>query len=375
MPTRAHNTKADRELLSTGKSTAESSEKLWGFVFDALPEAISIHTSTGEIMWANRKLCELYCKSLSELRQMDCSKAFHQADSACPHEEVMAAGHPVHLADDLKVSGKTLSVTIEPLFDESNQPWGFMRVMRDVTQERNAQEQLLSAERFATLGQLFSGVAHDVGTPLNVISGYAEFLLMRKRPEDPGYKELTAILDQTRRIAAIFGEALDLSRPAQSRTDAIDLNVLMAEALARVGHHLRKSDVKADLTCRMPKPLIYGEASQLKQAFFNLLLNASQRVGTGGRLKLVIVEAAELQGFVEIVLWGTDGTGVGLDFSTSLRGSLAGECEIAASGTGLHLTRKILVDAGARIRPAQAEEECSALVIQLPAKVVTSSER
>ena len=87
--------------------------------------------------------------------------------------------------DDLVVSGRTFSVSFEPLSD-GNKQQGFIRVMRDVSEARNAHLQLLKAERFATLGQLLSGVAHDVGTPLNVISGYAEFLMMRKNPEESG---------------------------------------------------------------------------------------------------------------------------------------------------------------------------------------------
>jgi K+-sensing histidine kinase KdpD len=343
----------------------------WGVILDVLPEAISIHKSTGEIMWANRSLCELYSKPVSELKTLTCDQAFHGGNSKCPHEQVMARGQAVHLTDDLSLAGRTLSLTVEPLFGEGNQPWGFMRVMRDVTDERNAQEQLLKAERFATLGQLFSGVAHDVGTPLNVISGYAEFLMMRKSPDDQGCKELTAILEQTRRIAAIFGEALELSRPSRGRTDAIDLNVLLADSLSLVGHHLRKSDVQAGLTCRIPKPLIYGEAPQLKQAFFNLLLNAGQRVGTGGRIQLVIHEAAERPGDLEIVLLGTEASGVGHDFSASLRKGVAGPAE---TGIGLHLARKILVEAGASICFTQIGERQPALVIQFPAKTATSGE-
>jgi PAS domain S-box-containing protein len=374
MPTRVNNTNADRVLSNPRKSTAGAlSERLWSRILDALPEGISVHTSSGEITWANRKLCDIYRKPLSELKGLSCCQVFHEGTASCPHEQVLAAGHAVHLVGDLHVSGETLSLTLEPLFDESNQPWGFVRVMRDVTGERQAQEQLLKAERFATLGQLFSGVAHDVGTPLNVISGYAEFLLMRKGPADQGYKELSAILDQTRRIASIFGQALDLARPAQGRMDAIDLNTVIAESLSLVGHHLRKADVTSGLTCTIPKPLIYGEAAQLKQAFFNLLVNAGQRIGAGGRLQVVIDETGEMPGFLRLVLLGTEANGIGHDFSRSLREDLAND-ETEAFGIGLQLTRRILAEAGARICFSEGGEQGLGIVIYLPANAATKSE-
>ncbi|HSE37276.1 MAG TPA: histidine kinase dimerization/phospho-acceptor domain-containing protein [Blastocatellia bacterium] len=373
MPTRVHNSRSDTALISPQKKTAGwQTDVPLGVILDVLPEAISIHKSAGEIIWANRKLCELYSKPVSELKTLTCCQAFHGDNSECPHEKVISAGQAVHLTYDLSLAGRTLSVTLEPLFGEGNQPWGFMRVMGDVTDERNAQEQLLKAERFATLGQLFSGVAHDVGTPLNVISGYAEFLMMRKSSGDQDYKELSAILEQTRRIAAIFSDALELSRPAQGRMDAIDLNALLADALSLVGHHLRKSDVQAGLTCRISKPLIYGEAPQLKQAFFNILLNAGQRVGTGGRIQLVIDEAAEMPGDLEIILLGTEASGVGHDFSTSLRKGVAGP---EGAGTGLHLATKILAEAGARICFTHSGDREPALVIKLPANAATNGEQ
>lgn len=368
MPTGVNDSKADCAQSTSEESillgTAPGS--LWTSILDSLPEGISVHSASGEIRWANRKLCDIYRKQLSELKGLSCCQVFHGDASGCPHEQVLAAGHAVQLVDEVRVSGRTLSVTLEPLFDGCNKPCGFVRVMRDVTGERHAQEQVLKAERFATLGQLLSGVAHDVGTPLNVISGYAEFLLMRKKPEDQGYKELSAILDQTRRIAAMIGKALDLARPAQGRTDAIDIKALMSDSLDLVGHHLRKADVTAGLTCRINKPLIYGEAPQLRQAFFNLLLNAGQQVGAGGRLQVVMDEAADMPEFLGLAFLGTEASGVGHDFSTSFAVLFAAQSETETTGIGLYLTREILTEAGARIFFSEAGEQGVGLMIYLP---------
>jgi PAS domain S-box-containing protein len=365
MPTSLNNTKSDLAPSSSRESSLSAlPDTPWSLVFDALPDAISIHTSSSDIVWANRALCELYGKTLSELKGMTCSEAFHEGNSDCPHERVANGGQSVQSVDDLVVSGRAFSVSFEPLFDAGNKQQGFIRVMGDVSEARNAHLQLLKAERFATLGQLLTGVAHDVGTPLNVISGYAEFLMMRKNPGDQGYKELTSILDQTRRIAAIFGQALELARPAQGGTDAIDLKAIIEESLSLAGPHLRKTNVTASLTCRIPKPLIYGEASQLKQAFFIILLNTGRRVGTGGSLRAIIDEAQKMPEFLELVLLGTEANGVSHDSSMLFKEGLAVQGE--GSGIGLSLARKILAEAGARICFTPAGEEAAGLVLQLP---------
>src|SRR5262249_1440987 len=151
------------------------------------------------------------------------------------------------LNSDCKVSGRLFSVMVEPLVDARKHIDGFVRIMRPTSRTEPACAQLLAVERFATLGQILSGIAHDVGTPLNIISGYSEFLLMRTKPDEPGFKELSTILAQARRIAALFGEALDLSRLPQNRSDALDLNTCLTDVLNLAGHQLRKADVKAVL--------------------------------------------------------------------------------------------------------------------------------
>lgn len=339
---------------------------MWTSLVDALYEGISVHSASGELVWANKKLCDIYNKPLSELTGSFCQQIFHGEDSTCPHEQVLETGSTIQLEGEVIVEGRILSLTVGPLFDEGGKTFGFMRVLRDVTVERRAREQLVTVERFATLGQILSGIAHDVGTPLNVISGYAEFLLMRTSPDGQGYKELSAILNQTRRIAAMFGEAMDLARPPQGRKDPIELKALLMGALDLVGHSLRKADVKVELTCRIGPPLIYGEAPQLRQAFFNLLLNAGQLVGVGGRLEVVIEEAPERPGYLAVSLSGTEAGGNGHDFSQSLACLFAAQSDAGPVGIGLSLVREILNEAGAKISIGGAADRGVPLAVYLP---------
>jgi signal transduction histidine kinase len=363
MPTTGNNSTA---LQATDKEFIESSPDFLWSILNALPDCISIHSVDGKVLWANNKLCDLYGKSLTELQDLSCEDAFHQNGIACPHPGVVSTGVGARLAENVVISGKTFTVTFEPLCDDPGRTRGFIRLMRDDAGERRANAQLRQAERFATLGQLLSGVAHDVGTPLNVISGYAEFLLMRTKPDGQGHKELNAILEQTRRIAAVFGQALDLSRASQGRVDAIEIKSLLSDSLVLVGHHLRRADVKASITCRTTPPLIYGEAPQLRQAFFNLLVNAAHQVGEGGRLNVEIEEEQKVSGFVGFTIEGTETSGTAHDFSRSF-GSFLSEAQSETTGIGLYLTKVILDEAGAKITFTSGEND-KGLTVYLPIK-------
>ena len=349
---------------STSRSPVESSQRV--SVLDTVSDPLSVHGETGEIAWANTALRKLYSKSLSELRGLSCQQIFHVDDSHCTHEKVLATGSVLQLDSEVVVSGIVFSVTIEPLLDERSKPCGFVRVMHDLTAERQTRDQLLETERFATLGQSFSGLAHDIGTPLNIISGYSEFLLMRTQSDDPGHKELSAILHQTRRIAALFEEALDLVRPPHGRTGAIDIESLLAGSLNLAEHHLRKAGVRAELTCRISTPLIYGEASQYRQAFFNILVNAGRQVEGGGNLDVVIDQPPSMPDFLAVEVWGTEASARGHDFSHSLASLFGAPSEVVRSGVGLSLAKDILDNAGARIAFGEARENTIPLVVYVP---------
>ena len=164
----------------------------------------------------------------------------------------------------------------------------------------------------------------------------------------------------------MFGEAVDLARPSHGRKDPVEIKPLLMGVLDLVGHSLRKADVKVELTCRIEPPLIYGEAPQLRQALFNLLLNAGQLVGVGGRLEVVIEEAPDKPGFLTLALWGTDASGAPHDFSQFFACLLDPHFDAGTIGIGLSLVREILNDAGAIMRLGTAGERGIPLIVYLP---------
>ena len=336
----------------------------WRLVIDAIPDGISVHALDGRILYANRGVRDIYKKAEEGLIGLDCKDLFHGEVSSCPHGEVLQSGQSIRVEGNLEIEGKSYSVTVAPIFDESGRKSGYVRVMGDSTERQRAHELMLRAERFATLGQMISGIAHDVGTPLNIISGYCEYLLMRTGPDSHGYKELSTILQQTRRIAEFIKHMLDLARPPQGRADAIGLKGFLTESLNLIGHHLRRSDVEATITCDVNPPLIYGDAPRLRQAFFNLLLSASQQIPRRGRLELIVDENSDKPGFVMIALVGTEPDGEGHDFSRTFSDFLNSPGE--AKGFGLSLAKKILDEFGAELYTREMGDRGVALALYLP---------
>lgn len=342
----------------------------WSSLLDNLPDAISVHSRTGDIEWANERLCELYNRSLAQIKGLTAQEAFgedlsyYQADKHSKGEKEQF---------ETEVSGRVLLIQIEPIRDDESRVVGFVRVARDVTGEHFVKLRLERAERLAALGQMLFGIAHSVGTPLNIISGYAEFLLMRAGPDAQGRKELSVILDQTRRIASLFSEALDMARLPTNRRSPLELKTLILSTLELASHHLRNGDVKVEVTCVMEPPLIYGEAPQLKQAFFNLIVNAAGEIGSGGKMEILLDQAREDHGFVTVAIRGTEASGTAHDFSKFVNWFSNPRLEDSSPGLGFSLLKQILDTSGARILSKESGGGGVSIEIHLPVSGTAST--
>lgn len=361
MPPKAKTPKATHN--STVLKDAFGSNQ-WGAVLDSLSDPISVHSVTGEIVWANKRLCEVYSITLSELVGLSYEQAFHTEGATTLNDQACGG---TQTECEVTVRERLWSVTIKPL-SADDKALGFVRQMQDVTEQRRAGRQLLEAEKFASLGQMLFGIAHNIGTPLNIISGYSEFLLMRTKPDEQGHKELSAILNQTKRITVLLSEALDVIRSCQRPASPIDVKDLLADVLNLAAHYFRQNEVSVQLTCGTSSPLIYGGAPQMRQAFFSLMLNASQSVGIGGRLEVVIDESHGMPGFLSVSLWGTERSGQAHDFSRSFQSFVDGGNKVVATGFGLTLARQVLDAAGAMVAFEVAESRGVPIVVHLPVR-------
>jgi PAS domain S-box-containing protein len=339
-------------------------------VLEAISDGISIHSCDGSILRANRHLADLYGLKLRNLIGRGCSELFHQDEQECPHQEVVSTLKEAETT--LTREDKIFRITLTPILGEDGMIRGYLRLMRDVTLEQRTRKELLRAARITTLEQMISGMAHDIGTPLGIISGYSEYLLMKTKTGEPGHKELNTILQQTRRVSESVQQMIDLVRAPQSRIDAISLSGFLSEVTDLVKHHLKKLSVSIALNSSGEPPLIYGSAPRLKQALFNLMLQAGAEIGQGGRLQLDLDEGPPGENPVaRVVLSGATAQGQPFDFGPAFSTILAaGGCgETLSFGPSvLALTTEILESFGAELSLSGGAGQGGGLVIDLPAK-------
>jgi len=254
----------------------------------------------------------------------------------------------------------TLNVSITPLVSKSGERIGRLLLLDDVTQRERLEEQMTQTEKLTSLGLLAAGVAHEVNTPLAVISNYIQMLARQMPDGDPRQSIIEKIVKQTFRASEIVNNLLNFSRTGAAEATDVDVNRVVEETLSLVAHPLKTSQIQVVKQLAASLPAVRGSANKLQQVFLNLFLNARDAMPGGGMLE---IRTAAHNGSVEIEVVDTGagiarehihrifdpffttkavgrGTGLGLSVSYGIIKEHAGKIDVRSTpgkGTSFHV--------------------------------------
>src|SRR5579884_1040464 len=183
-------------------------------------------------------------------------------------------------------SEATLNIAIAPLISREGDRIGRLIIFDDITDRAELERRLVQADKLSSIGLLAAGVAHEVNTPLAVISTYAQMLAKQISGDAQKAPLLEKIAGQTFRASKIVNSLLNFSRTPQVEMAALDLNKVIRETLAVIEHEFTKAGMSVDLALDEPAPRIKGHAEKRQQVFLNLFLNARDAMEAGGRLSV-----------------------------------------------------------------------------------------
>jgi signal transduction histidine kinase len=165
-------------------------------------------------------------------------------------------------------------------------------LMTETERTLDLEQQLRQAETLAVAGKLASGIAHEVGTPLNIISGRAEFLLKSLDADDPRRRDLTAIVGQIDRISGIIRALLDVVRRQKPEVQPVALPEVWQRLSPLLEHAARRRGVRLITALSPDLPRLSADPNQLQQVLINLLVNALEASSPGSRIELEAAPAA-----------------------------------------------------------------------------------
>jgi two-component system NtrC family sensor kinase len=181
---------------------------------------------------------------------------------------------------------RVVNVAIAPLVTKKFSVIGRLIIMDDITERVDLEAQLSQADKLSSIGLLAAGVAHEVNTPLAVISSYSQMLAKQVQGDPQKSALLEKITRQSFRASEIVNNLLNFSRTSTTEFTGVDVNKIITETLALLEHQFKTSRVSVqDYRCQH-LPLINGNPGRLQQVFLNLFLNARDAMPSGGTLKI-----------------------------------------------------------------------------------------
>ncbi len=170
-------------------------------------------------------------------------------------------------------SGYPAEVSISVLRDAAGAPAGIIAVIKDITERRRMEERMLVTDRLASIGELASGIAHELNNPLTGVIGLSELLLNSDSP--PEIKEDIALIhSEAKRTSRIVKDLLTFARRHKTERQPVDINLIIQSALDLRAYELKVHTIEIATHFSRKLPLIQADGFQLQQVFFNIIINA-----------------------------------------------------------------------------------------------------
>jgi two-component system NtrC family sensor kinase len=296
---------AYEELKQIHERLRESEEKYSDIVENAY-DMIMTTDAEGTITSVNHKLTETVGYTADELLGSHMEKIIpssYAETTKTALRQVIEKGSISDFETALQSKeGRTIRVEVNASGIQRDDKYVGMRaILRDIEQRKILEAQLLQSEKLSSVGQLASGVAHEINNPVGVISMFTQMLLETRKdqPDDPEVEKLQLIESQAEHIAKITKNLLEFARPKEFQIGRVDINKSIENTLELVKPHLHKQKVELVMNLAEGLPEILGDGTQLDQVFMNLTLNALHSMPEGGRLSISTTPATVDSGALE----------------------------------------------------------------------------
>lgn len=263
----AHDAVQRTETLETLRKSEETLRSL----FDATFEGIVVHDLDGNIRDVNEAAAKIFDCTRSEMLGTSILRYFDNGD---PERSLETEGR--------RKDGTTVCVEVR------SKPYVYqgesvrLITIWDISSRKELEAQILMQDRLASVGLLASSLAHEIGTPLGVIRGRAEYLGIQTRNDPKIQKNVDVIISQIDRVSKLIRSLLNLARGEQIRSaDEIHLNLIVSEVIEVMGHELKKGQIEIRNEVPTDSVLkVNAEAGPLHQVLLNLLVNSVHAIGT-----------------------------------------------------------------------------------------------
>ena len=286
-----------RRELDERKQAEEAlreSEKKYRTILESIEDGYYEVDLAGNFTFFNDSMCEISGYSRDELMGMNYRQYTNEQDSEKLYNtlnKVYTTGKPSRIMDHMMVrkdgTERHIELSGSLIKDSEGHRIGFRGIIRDVTERKKLESQLIQSQKMETIGILAGGVAHDLNNILSGIISYPELLLMDLPEGSPLRKPLLTIKSSGERAAVVVQDLLTMARRGVTITEIVNLNSIISEQLKSPEcEKLKSFHLNVDIKTNLEKDLlnIKGSTAHLSKTVMNLISNAAEAMPDGGKV-------------------------------------------------------------------------------------------
>ncbi|MFC1925862.1 PAS domain S-box protein [Chloroflexota bacterium] len=349
----------------------ESEEKL-RLIFESVPEGIVVTDLGGKILDINEGTIRMHgYDTKEELIGRNSLDLVAERDSARVRKDIKkvieVGSTGVIRYSFVKKDGSEFPAATSSavLRDARGQPRGVVAVTTDITEQQKMQEQLMLADRLASIGQLAAGIAHELNNPLAGVIGVSKLLLEKGVPDE--VKEDLEIIDkEARRAANVVRGLLTFARTKVDEKALVDITSIIQDVLQLRSYEQRVSNIEVDKQFASGLPHVFVNGAQMQQVFVNIIVNAEQAMLDAhgrGRLRVTTEEAGDM---VRISI-DDDGPGISRENIKKLFNPFFTTKGVGkGTGLGLSICHGIVTEHSGRLYAKSGSGKGATFILELP---------
>lgn len=345
----------------------EQAAQDWRVTFDSLTDMVCILDNNFRISRVNRAYANVFNKEPQELLGKVCYELLNRdcPYQDCPHRKTLQTGKSAR-AEFYEPTLRThVEVSTSPIFDENGRVKGTVHIMRDISERKQMEQQLILTDRLASVGELASGVAHELNNPLTSVIGFSQLLMEGEIPNNIK-EDLSLINSEAQRAASVVKNLLTFARKHAAVKQPTKINSVIEDVLKLRAYEQKVNNIEVIKKFATDLPEIMVDYFQIQQVFLNLIINAEFFMTEAHKRGLLTITTERNEKFVRIS-FEDDGPGIPHENLNRIFDPFFTTKEVGkGTGLGLSICHGIITEHGGIIKAESEAGKGATFVIELP---------
>lgn len=341
----------------------------WRTTFDSITDLVSICDKDCKILRVNQAFADAFKMKPAELIGENCYGIAHGTNKPlpnCPQKVTIKTKKPAVAEFFEPLLGIHLEVSTSPIFNKKGEVVSSVHIIRDITERKKMEGQLLTNDRLASLGELVSGVAHELNNPLTSVIGFSELLAGRNDLPDDIKMDLEVINKEAQRTASIVKNLLTFARKQPKEKQLTDINSAIKAVLELRAYEQKVNNIEVNIDFTPDLPEIMGNVFNLQQVFLNIIVNAEHAM-LGAHGEGVITITTEQDGDNIRVSLADDGPGISKENLGHVFDPFFTTKEVGkGTGLGLSICHGTITEHGGKIVAESEPGNGATFIIEIP---------